>query len=105
VDGVRNGCYRSWNADGVCLREGSYRNGLRDGALITRKSDGTVLDASEFNEGTGTYRIFNASGQLTDEFPLRDGKLHGAATTWRGGKVAAIRHYVDGQCVAANCGR
>jgi hypothetical protein len=67
--------------------------------------DGTVLDESEFIEGTGTYRIFNSGGRLTDEIPLRHGKPHGAAKSWRGGKPAVICHYVDGQRVAASCDR
>jgi hypothetical protein len=103
VDGIPNGRFCHWNADGVCLKEGAKKNGLWDGILILRTSGGTVLDASEFSEGTGIYRIFNSLGQLTDEFPLRHGKPHGAVTTWRGGKRAVVRHFVDGQCVAANC--
>jgi len=103
VNGVPNGCYRYWHEQGVCIREGFTKNGQWDGKFITRKTDGTVLDVSEFNEGTGIYRIFNSNGQLTDEIPLQHGKPHGAAKRWCFGKLVEIRHYLDGQCVAANC--
>lgn len=104
IDGVANGRFRSWNESGVCLREGFKKDGRWDGELITRGSDGTVLDVSEFREGTGVYRIFNARGQLTDEIPMRDGKAHGAAKRWVHGRLVEIRHYEDGACVAVNCG-
>ncbi len=104
VGGIPNGRFRIWSREGVCLREGFKRNGKWDGQLITRGSDGVVRDVSEFSEGTGVYRIFNARGQLTDEIPMREGKAHGAAHRWSKGKLVEIRHYVDGKCAAANCG-
>jgi hypothetical protein len=103
VDGVPNGSYRSWLENGVCLREGCKRNGKWHGTLITRKSDGTVLDVSEFEDGTGTYRIFNTKGRLTDEVPLRNGKPHGVARRWRSEKLVVTEHFVDGKRVAAEC--
>lgn len=96
VKGVPNGCYRHWLKSGVCIREGRKKDGQWDGPLITRQADGTILDTSEFNAGTGTYRIFNAAGRLTDEIPLRHGKKHGAAKSWRSGKLV-VRHFVDGR--------
>jgi hypothetical protein len=103
VAGVPNGRYRSWNEEGVCLREGFKKNGQWDGELITRNSDGTVLDVSTFNEGTGIYKIFNSNGRLTDEIPMQHGKPHGTAKRWVCGELVEMRHYVEGQCVAVNC--
>jgi len=101
TDGVENGIYRYWHPRGVCLREGSKKAGLWHGKLITRSADGTVLDISDFNEGTGVYRIFNSNHQMTDEVPLVRGKAHGVVRTWRLGKLVLIRHYDRGKCIAA----
>jgi antitoxin component YwqK of YwqJK toxin-antitoxin module len=103
VNGVPNGVWRYWHEHGACLREGFKKNGQWHGKLITRAADGTVLDVSEFDEGTGVYRIFNSNHQLTDEVPLRRGRPHGVARRWVLGKLVETRHYVDGQCVAASC--
>ena len=101
IDGVANGIYRYWHPCGVCLREGSKKAGLWHGKLITRSTDGTVLDVSEFHEGTGTYRIFNTNKQMTDEIPMVRGKTHGIVRTWQLGELTWVRHYVDGQCISA----
>jgi hypothetical protein len=67
VDGVPNGIFRERLPSGACLREGYKKHGLWHGHLITRDRHGNVLDISEFNEGTGIYRIFDSTGLLTDE--------------------------------------
>lgn len=100
VQGAPNGSYRYWHENGACLREGFKRNGQWHGTLIARAADGTVLDTSDFDEGTGVYRIFNSDHQLTDEIPLRHGRPHGTAKRWMLGKLVETRHYVDGQCIA-----
>jgi hypothetical protein len=104
VNGIRNGVYRHWLKNGVCHREGYTKNGQWHGRLINRASNGAILDETEFVEGTGTYRIFNSNDQLTDEIPLRHGQPHGSARRWILGNLVETRHYVDGQCIAVNCG-
>jgi antitoxin component YwqK of YwqJK toxin-antitoxin module len=101
TDGTPNGIYRYWNQFGVCLREGTKKAGLLHGKFITRSGDGTVLDISEFNEGTGVYRIFNSNGQMTDEIPWVKGKAHGVVRTWCFGKLVLVRYFTNGQCDAA----
>ena len=103
VNGVPNGIYRSWNRDGACLREGSKKEGLWHGTLVTRSADGTLLDVSEFDEGTGVYRIFNSNHQMTDEVPMLRGKPHGVVRCWRLGKLVTTRFYHNGICSAAIC--
>ena len=102
VAGLPNGVYRRWLQNGTCIREGFKKNGQWHGKLITRSRDGTVLDVSEFTDGTGTYRIFNANGQLANETPLRHGRPHGPAKRWCLGKLVETRHYVNGLCIASN---
>lgn len=102
VNGVQEGIYRAWTRDGVCLREGTKRNGHWHGTLITRAADGIILDMAPFDHGTGVYRIFNTIGQLVDEIPLRAGKHHGMARRWLAGKPVETRHYIDGVCQAIN---
>ena len=101
-EGVLNGIYRYWHPSGICLRDGFKKAGLWHGELITRGADGTILDVSEFNEGTGVYRIFNSNHQMTDEIPLVDGKPHGVVRTWQLGKLGLIRHFTNGKCIAAS---
>jgi len=102
VNGIADGVYRSWNAAGVCLRDGYKKDGKWHGPLTTCDSSGRILDVSAFHEGTGTYRIFNARGQMTDEIPLVHGKRHGTSKRWVFGKLVELRHCVDGVCVAIN---
>lgn len=92
VNGVPHGLHRSILENDVVCREGFKKNGLWHGTLITRKNDGTVLDTSEFVEGTGTYRIFTSSGKLVDEIPLLNGKRHGLVRCWRGGRLVETRY-------------
>lgn len=101
-NGIKDGISRSWNQQGVCLREGFIRHGQWRGTLITRSSDGTILDSAVFDDGTGVYKIFNANDQLIDEIPMRSGKPHGASRTWLRGRLVLTRHYSDGLCEAAN---
>jgi hypothetical protein len=102
VNGVKNGVFRRWDKNGVCRREGFGKEGKYHGQLIIRNSDGTVLDESVFDEGTGIYRIFNSSGRLTDEIPMRHGRAHGTAKRWVNERLVELRYYVDGQCVGAS---
>jgi antitoxin component YwqK of YwqJK toxin-antitoxin module len=99
VDGIANGISRRINENGVCTRECTMKDGQRHGTLITRDANGTVLDTSEFIDGTGIYRIFNAAGRLRDEIPLIRGKSHGLAKRWRGGWIGRLQ-YVDDKLVA-----
>jgi len=91
VDGVANGAHRLWHEKGVCLREASVKGGQWHGTMIIRHCDGTVLDVSEFEDGTGTYRIYSSDGRLTDEIPLLHGKRHGVVRCWRRGKLVVTR--------------
>ncbi len=101
VNGIPNGVYRYWHEFGTCLRDGFKKNGQWHGTLVTRSADGTVLDVSEFDEGTGVYRIFNSNHQLTDEVPLLRGKPHGVVRCWCLGKLVVTMYYDNGQCSAA----
>ncbi len=85
VDGVLSGPFRSMMASGVVHREGSYRRGQYHGAMVTRGSDGAVLDRSEFVDGTGIYRIFTCDGELAWEVPLSHGVKHGFVRRRRAG--------------------
>src|SRR6478752_10728598 len=100
VNGIKEGVYRYVKPNGVCIREGSKRAGRWHGRHIIRAEDGTVLSDSEFIDGTGVYRIFNSSKQLTDEVPLHDGKPHGITKRWVRGILVELRHYENGKCVA-----
>jgi hypothetical protein len=88
VNSVPNGRYRSRLLNGVCLREASVKDGQWHGTMTVRRSDGVVLDVSEFENGTEVYRIFTADGRLTDQIPLRRGK-------------SVVRYFIDGWCTGA----
>jgi antitoxin component YwqK of YwqJK toxin-antitoxin module len=103
VNGVPNGIWRYWHPDGVCLRDGFRKNGQWHGTLVTRDTDGTVLDVSEFDEGTGVYRIFNSNKQMTDEIHLLHGKPHGVGRCWCFGKLVMTTYFDHGECYAAVC--
>jgi antitoxin component YwqK of YwqJK toxin-antitoxin module len=105
VAGVQDGAYRSLHQSGICLREGFKKNGQWHGPLITRGTSGRILDISQFNEGTGVYRIFSADETLVDEIPIIWGKPHGVALTWRRDGIIVTRWFEHGQCVAASIGR
>jgi antitoxin component YwqK of YwqJK toxin-antitoxin module len=105
VAGVQEGAYRSLHPSGICLREGFKKNGQWHGSLITRGTLGRILDISQFNEGTGVYRIFSADETLVDEIPIVRGKPHGVALTWRRDSIVVTRCFKHGQCVAASIGR
>ena len=62
VNGSADGSYRYVLNNGVCTRESSLKNGQWHGTMIIRSSEGTVLDASEFDEGSGVYRLFSSDG-------------------------------------------
>jgi antitoxin component YwqK of YwqJK toxin-antitoxin module len=100
VNGVPNGVYRYWHEHGCCLRDGYKKDRLWHGRLITRSADGTVLDESVFDEGTGVYRIFNSNHNMTDEIPLLSGKPHGLVRCWRSGKLVTT-YYNNGQRISA----
>ncbi len=101
VNGVASGVFRSIHESGVVLRECKRKDGLWHGTMIVRNSRGAILDESEFADGTGIYRIFNAAGQMTDEVPMVCGKSHGISRCWRLGKLVTTRYYTDGICQAA----
>jgi len=103
VNGVPNGIFRYWHEGGACLREGFKINGLWHGKLITRSTDGSVLDVSDFDEGTGVYRIFNSNNQMTDEVPMLRGTIHGVIRCWRLGKLITTSFFDNGVCNAVTC--
>lgn len=73
------GAWEAFNPQGVRVGAGNFRNGLRHGRWQTWSSDGTVLETSDFVDGTGTETGFYRNGQLASRVSMVSGERHGSA--------------------------
>jgi antitoxin component YwqK of YwqJK toxin-antitoxin module len=98
VNGRIQGRVTVYCGNGRRIREFHILDGQRHGTETQWSADGEVLNASEWEHGTGTYRIFYSSGQLSSEQQMRHGKPHGIARYWNGkGELACTEYYEDGK--------
>jgi antitoxin component YwqK of YwqJK toxin-antitoxin module len=100
VNGQLQGKSTQWNSRGQKLMECDYKDGQRHGALTKWNGEGEIIDVSEWENGTGTYRIYYASGVLSSEHQMRHGKPHGVTREWNGrGEMTCTEHYEDGKLI------
>lgn len=123
-DGVLNGIYRSYNADGQRQREGYYENGLRVGiwrhwTILNTYQETEYREGVEhglsrcwvsadqkqlLNEGgyengeqTGVWRYWFIDGQLESEGRYEKNKVSGNWVFWhRQGNKHLEKHYFEG---------
>ena len=67
VNGRVEGRVAEYGGRGKKIREFHIINGLRHGTMTQWNSAGEVIDSSEWDNGTGVHRIYDASGQLAWE--------------------------------------
>ena len=61
--GKLHGTYKVWNSEGQLIRETNYKNGVYgDHKRFYR--DGSLMYEYAFNQGTGSDKIYDPSGQL-----------------------------------------
>jgi antitoxin component YwqK of YwqJK toxin-antitoxin module len=81
-------------------REFYVIDGQRHGTMTQWNHKGEIIDVSEWVAGTGTYRIYYSSGQLSSEQQMRRGELHGVARYWNGkGELTCTEYYEDGELI------
>ena len=73
INGVKNGPYKKFSANGVALEEVTYKNGEIDGIAIYRDSDGTIASKGPYVNGLkkGMWEFYR-SGKLVkkEKYPV-----------------------------------
>ena len=72
-DGVENGKYRSWHADGEPWEEGQFVNGKRNGTWTMKTSNVEVT--MEMRDNQVVHHVKKRNGKIVEEkYYGRDGK-------------------------------
>lgn len=97
-DGSKHGPFcRWWKADGKeKITEGTYKDGITDGAYVIWSSSGTKIEVGTMALGKlhGAFRTFFDDGKKRDVGRFKDGQRTGRWVTYRpGGKVESSTVY------------
>ena len=100
LNGRLHGRHTSYGGMGQKHRESYHGQRAAHGTATQWNSKGEIIDVSEWDHGTGTFRIFYSSGQLCSEHQQRSGKSHGVTRYWNGkGVLICTEYYEDGRLV------
>jgi hypothetical protein len=98
LNGQINGKVTLYDGAGHKRREFAVVDGKFHGTMTQWNASGKIIDSSAWENGTGIYRIYCSSGQLSSEHQKRLGKAHGVTRYWDGsGKLTCTEYYEDGQ--------
>jgi len=100
LNGRIEGRVTIFDSNGQKLREGTKVNGQWHGTLRQWNSEGVLIDSTDWDHGTGVYRIYYTSGILAFEQQIRNGLRHGLLRKWNGqGVLTVAAYYEDGQII------
>lgn len=98
-DGVRDGAWRAWRSDGSLRWVGNYREGLRDGLWETYGLLGHLETELQYEAGSrhGDWRAYGESGALVEEGQYDQNHASGRWTVYySSGQVKERGRYVHG---------
>jgi antitoxin component YwqK of YwqJK toxin-antitoxin module len=77
------GQWIEWDEKGQVKSQGSYTNGLKDGAWVFMNDSGQRV-VGNFSQGkrNGSYQVFNSFGRLISQAEYRNGQRIGKETVW-----------------------
>ena len=75
VNGVLDGVYRTWFANGTAETAGAFRQGRPHGRWVEWHASGALACQAEYTDGvpSGIWKRWNAAGRLIERTCYRDG--------------------------------
>ncbi len=97
-DGLLSGSYKEYFIDGTLSVQGQYQRSLPTGDWKWyKKEDGSTIQSSTLEDGSGTFYRYYSSGVLRAEDPLLNGVLNGAVKRWyRSGQLRSQQYFEKG---------
>lgn len=97
---VKHGPYKKFNADGICVIKGEYKNRYRHGKWSIVDPEGrSCLRHYIKGEITGIELMWDTDGQLCQENNYVNGQLHGEMKEYEFGKLCCIQVWNHGNLI------
>jgi antitoxin component YwqK of YwqJK toxin-antitoxin module len=93
VHNIVDSIYKSYHPNGKPSEELIYKQGVVWNVKLLNDSSGNPLDPGTLKNGTGVYKSYNSEGDLEQEVTYKNGKKHGPASLYLGGKVSKTGNY------------